>query len=264
MNGTVRTVVAERDPQALLARLRREGVLWTAREMDARERRPVLPSGVEEFDRALGGGLPRGRIVELVGPLSSGRTTFLLQVLASATRSGEQAVLIDPEDAFDAAAAADAGVALERVLWVRPQRRLDAFKAAELVLGAGGFGVVALDLAGLRSGSETRSRALWPRLSLWAERSGTVLVVLGERREAGTFAALTLGLRRAAPGWVGGARAPLLLERLEVRIEILRGKVASAGGATAMTERTGPSGKRGGPVRWTGGTWGGERGRDAA
>lgn len=254
----------ERDPQALLAQLRREGVLRTAREVSASGRRPVLPSGVETLDRALGGGLPRGRIVELVGPLSSGRTAFLLQVLAAATSYGEQTALIDPADAFDAAAAAASGVALERVLWVRPGGRLDAFKATELVLGAGGFGVVALDLTGLRVGYEARSRVLWPRLSLRAERSGTVLLALGERREAGTFAALALGLRRAAPGWVGGAGAPLLLERLEVRIEILRSKVGLSGDAGSAAPRDGSSGSVAGPVRWSGGLSGRKRGRDAA
>ncbi|MBN1770990.1 MAG: hypothetical protein JXB32_07015 [Deltaproteobacteria bacterium] len=262
MSGSGKPVVAKRDPQALLAQLRREGVLRTAREAVAGSRRPVLPTGVERLDRALGGGLPRGRIVELVGPLSSGRTAFLLQVLAAATLRGEQTALIDPANTFDAAAAAAAAVALERVLWVRPGRRLDAFRAAELVLGAGGFGVVALDLTGLRIGSETRSRALWPRLSLRAERSGTVLLALGERREAGTFAALVLGLRRAAPGWVGGAGAPLLLERLEVRIDILRSKVGLSDGAESP--RDGLSGSVAGPVRWAGGSPGRKHGRDAA
>ena len=242
------SVVVERDPQALLARLRREGVLRTAREVGAENLRPVLPSGVETLDRALGGGLPRGRVVELVGPLSSGRTAFLLQVLAAATSHGEQTALIDPADAFDAAAAAAAGVALERVLWVRPGNRLDAFRAAELVLGAGGFGVVALDLEGVRPGGEARSRALWPRLSLRAERSRSVLLALGERREAGTFAALVLGLRRSAPAWSGGAGAPWLLERLEVQLEVLRSKLGSVAG----------------PVRWSGGSAGRKRGRDAA
>ena len=248
MSGSGQPVVVGRDPQALLAQLRREGVLRTAREVGAGNRRPVLTTGVDGLDRVIGGGLPRGRIVELVGPLSSGRTAFLLQVLAAATSRGEQTALIDPADAFDAAAASAAGVTLQRVLWVRPGGRLDAFRAAELVLGAGGFGVVALDLEGVRAGGEARSRALWPRLSLRAERSGSVLLALGERREAGTFAALVLGLRRAVSGWAGGAGAPLLLERLDVRIEVLRSKLGSAAG----------------PVRWAGGSPGRKRGQDAA
>jgi hypothetical protein len=256
-------VAVERDPQALLAQLRREGVLRTARELGAHGGRPVLATGVEELDRALGGGLPRGRIVELVGPLSSGCTAFLWQVLAAATARGEQTALIDPGDALDAAAAAAAGVALGRVLWVRPSRRLDAFRAAELVLGAGGFGVVALDLWGGRPEGDVRSRALWPRLSLRAERSGAVLLASGGRREAGTFAALVLGLRRAAPGWVGGAGAPLLLERLDVRIEVLRSKLGCAGAVAAASSGE-PAGRAAGPVRWAGSPPGRKRGRDAA
>lgn len=264
VDGSKGPVAVERDPQALLARLRREGVLRTALEVGACGTRPVLPTGVETLDRMLGGGLPRGRIVELVGPLSSGRTAFLLQVLAAATARGEQTALIDPADAFDASSAAAVGVALERVLWVRPGRRLDAFRAADLVLGAGGFGVVALDLTDLRPGAGTHRRVPWPRLSLRAERSSAVLLALGERREAGTFAALVLGLRRGSPGWAGGAGAPLLLERLDVCIEILRSKVGRAGEPGAASTCGGPSGSAAGPVRWGGGLPGRKRGRDAA
>jgi RecA/RadA recombinase len=85
----------------LLARLRREGVLRAAVEAERASGRAALPTGVAELDRALGGGLPRGRVTEVTGPLSSGRTAFLLGVLAAATSRGEQVGLIDPADAFE-------------------------------------------------------------------------------------------------------------------------------------------------------------------
>ena len=223
----------EKDAQALLARLRREGVLRSASSVGMDHGRGLFPTGVEPLDRALGGGLPRGRIAEVVGRVSSGRTAFLFLVLASAPSRGEQAALIDPEDGFDPAAAALAGVRLERGLWIRPSRSLDAFRAADLVLDVGGFGVVAIDL--LRPGRDARrAQPPWPRLSLRAERAGSVLLVSGERPEVGTFAATVLGLRRDAAGWVGGGPSPLLLERLDVRIDVLRSKVGGAAG----------------PVRW--------------
>jgi hypothetical protein len=226
----------DRNPRELLARLRREGVVRSATDLGSGERRAALPTGVEGLDGALGGGLPRGRIVEVVGPVSSGRTAFLFRVLAAATSRGEQTALIDAADAFDPDAAALAGVKLERLLWVRPEKTLDAFRATDLVLEAGGFGVVAVDSAQRTAHSAQRLPSPWPRLSLRAERSGSVLLSIGERREAGTFAAVVLGLRRGTARWKGGDAAPLLLERLEVRIDILRTKV----GGTA------------GPVRWTG------------
>jgi len=215
----------DRDPQALLARLRREGVVRSAASAgSAGGRSAFLPTGVEALDRAVGGGLPCGRITEVVGAASSGRTAFLFGVLASATSRGAQTALIDPADAFDPEAAALAGVRLDRVLWIRPQQALDAFRAADLVLDAGGFGVVALEAG------RARSSSVWPRLSLRAERAGSVLLVSGERREAGTFAALVLRMHRGSARWAGGGVAPLLLERLDVRIEVLRSKVGGAAG----------------------------------
>jgi hypothetical protein len=273
VNGSVAAGMPDRDPQELLARLRREGVLRSASEAGSGGRPAPLPTGLEDLDRAVGGGLPRGRITEVVGPASSGRTAFLFRVLASATSRGEETALIDPADAFDPDAAALAGVVLPRVLWVRPLGFIDAFRAADLVLDAGGFGIVAVDLSrrpahqGLGGSAAERTEGRepkaerrrpnaegrrpptppWPRLSLRAERSGSVLLSLGERREAGTFASLVLGLRRGRAQWLGGGAAPLLLDRLDVRIEILRSKVGGVAG----------------PVRWSCAA-GRERNRDVA
>ena len=118
-------------------------------------------------------------------------------------------------------------------------RRRHRFVAAALTALAAGVllaavhGVVAIDL--LRPGRDARrAQPPWPRLSLRAERAGSVLLVSGERPEVGTFAATVLGLRRDAAGWVGGGPSPLLLERLDVRIDVLRSKVGGVAG----------------PVRW--------------
>jgi hypothetical protein len=110
-------------------------------------------------DRALGGGLPRGQVSELAGPHSSGRTTLLLHLIGAATRGGEIAALVDTCDRFDVASASAAGIDLDRLLWIRGEpfdslRSLRAspvvdraIKALNLVLQAGGFAVVAIDLA---------------------------------------------------------------------------------------------------------------------
>ena len=86
----------------------------------------MVPSGIPAID-ALTGGLPRGCLTEICGPASSGRTAFLLSALAAATRRGEFCTLVDASDALDPHSAAAAGVALDRLLWVRcgedaPQR----------------------------------------------------------------------------------------------------------------------------------------------
>jgi hypothetical protein len=68
----------------------------------------------------LGGGFPRGGLSEIAGPPSSGRTSLALALLAAATARGEVAALVDAADAFDPPSAEAAGVALARLLWVRP------------------------------------------------------------------------------------------------------------------------------------------------
>src|SRR5262245_50599385 len=75
--------------------------------------------GIEALDDRLRGGLSRGQLSEVVGPSSRGRTTVLLSLLAAAARRGEIVALIDTFDQLDVASAVDAGVDVERLLWVR-------------------------------------------------------------------------------------------------------------------------------------------------
>lgn len=113
---------------------------------------PVLATGLPDVDARLSGGWPHGEISELTGPRSSGRTGLLTATLASVTRAGGTAALVDSFDRFDPVTAAEAGVDLDRVLWVRgsavPSRALaNAVRAFDLIIRAGGFTLVALDLA---------------------------------------------------------------------------------------------------------------------
>src|SRR5690349_21774908 len=106
----------------------------------------LVRTGVSEVDTATGG-LPRGCLTEIFGPASSGRTSLLVSILASATGRQEVCALVDAEDAFDPVSAAAAGVRLERLLWVRSAHNTEhALKAADLLIQGGGFGLVAMDL----------------------------------------------------------------------------------------------------------------------
>jgi recombination protein RecA len=78
----------------------------------------MLSSGIPAIN-ALTGGWPRGCLTEICGPASSGRTTLMLAALAAATRRGEFCVLVDASDALDPRSVAEAGVELDRLLWVR-------------------------------------------------------------------------------------------------------------------------------------------------
>ncbi len=78
----------------------------------------IVLSGIPEIDR-LSDGLPRGCLTEICGPVSSGRTSVLLAVIAAATRRQEICALVDTSDAFDPQSAISAGVDFKRLLWVR-------------------------------------------------------------------------------------------------------------------------------------------------
>ena len=79
------------------------------------EPRDRLATGIPELDHLLGGGFPRGRLSEVTGPLSSGRTSLALSLLAGATQRGEIVAAVDGADAFDPASAEDAGVLLASI-----------------------------------------------------------------------------------------------------------------------------------------------------
>ena len=208
--------------RALLDSLGRPGDigLGTARP-DAITR---LPTGLPLLDEALGGGLPRGRITELAGPRSTGRTSLACAIAAHATAKGETIAWIDPADALDPDAAAKAGITLAQTLWVRPRSTEDALRAAEIVLGAGGFGLVVLDTDSTRSGA-----GRWPRLARAAERTRATLLVVAPRRDAGTFAALGLELTARRVRWSKEPGQLGLFEGVDARIMIARSRIGRPG-----------------------------------
>jgi recombination protein RecA len=79
----------------------------------------LQPSGVRELDAVLGGGVPRGSLVELCGPASSGRTSLAFSLLAQATERQEACAFVDVSDSLDPVSLAAAGVELPRLLWIR-------------------------------------------------------------------------------------------------------------------------------------------------
>lgn len=79
----------------------------------------LQPSGVAELDAVLGGGFPRGSLVELCGPASSGRTSLAFSLLAQATERQEACAFVDVSDSLDPLSLAAAGVELPRLLWIR-------------------------------------------------------------------------------------------------------------------------------------------------
>lgn len=105
-----------------------------------------ISSGIPILDRVLGGGFPRGRIIELIGDYSSGKSLLSLSTIASVQKSGEVACYIDVEKAFDPIWAQSLGVDLHELIVSRPNTGEDAFDVAEkLVRPLAGVSLVVLD-----------------------------------------------------------------------------------------------------------------------
>ena len=107
---------------------------------------PVIPTGSIQLDHALGcGGLPRGRIVEIYGPESSGKTTLALHAIAETQKLGGYAAFVDVEHALDAAYAARLGIDPDRVLLSQPDYGEQALDIVQSVVASGQIDVVVLD-----------------------------------------------------------------------------------------------------------------------
>jgi len=106
----------------------------------------VIPTGSLTLDIALGcGGLPRGRIVEIYGPESSGKTTLTLEVIAQAQKLGGVAAFIDAEHALDPGYAEKIGVNLDELLVSQPDTGEQALEIADMLVRSGGVDIVVVD-----------------------------------------------------------------------------------------------------------------------
>jgi hypothetical protein len=197
--------------------------LTTGADLAERERgnrRPAtLPTRVPALDRLLGGGLPRGSLVEMSGRASCGRFSAALSALAAVTQSGEAAALVDPGDHFDPQGAADSGVDLPRLLWLRPRALKTALLACETVLSTG-FALVVLDLGLARVSRRRFDDAVWLRLARRARFHETALFVLSPYRVTGTAAHAVLSAGGARAAWDAQRLSMPLLTGLESRLSL--------------------------------------------
>ncbi len=231
--------LARADLESLLRARQLDRTLTTALPvLDPRDEAAIAPSGVVSLDARLGGGFPRGQLSELVGPRSSGRTSLMLQMIAEATARGELVGMVDALDMLDVESAAAAGVDLQRLLWVRGhvvanpgfcsdlnQRALEqAIRAFTLILQAGNFGLVVLDVA------EAPVQALrrlpfttWLRLQRMVEGSQTACLLIGSQPMARSSAGLTLQLEIRDSGF-GIRFGDSLFDGLNVQARIVRAR----------------------------------------
>jgi recombination protein RecA len=113
---------------------------------DSKVRIDVIPTGAINLDAAIGvGGIPRGRVTEIYGPESSGKTTLCLHVVANAQRAGGVAAYIDAEHALDTDYAQKLGVDIENLLVSQPDTGEQALEICEILVRSGAVDIVVID-----------------------------------------------------------------------------------------------------------------------
>ena len=188
-----------------------------------------IPTGSISIDYALGvGGVPRGRVVEIFGPESSGKTTLALQVIAQANKAGGMAAFVDAEHALDAAYAKKLGVDLDNLLVSQPDHGEQALEIVEVLIRSGGLDVVVVDsVAALVPKSEIEGEMGDAQMGLQARlmsqalrkltgvvsKSKTTLIFINQLREK-------IGVMFGNPETTTGGRA--LKFYASVRIDIRR------------------------------------------
>ncbi|MDO8795281.1 MAG: recombinase RecA, partial [Vicinamibacterales bacterium] len=189
----------------------------------------AIPTGSISIDCALGvGGVPRGRVIEIFGPESSGKTTLALQVIAEAQKLGGMAAFVDAEHALDAAYAQKLGVDIENLLVSQPDNGEQALEIVEVLIRSGGVDVVVVDsvaalvpkaeiegeMGDAQMGLQARlmSQAL-RKLTGVVSKSKTCLVFINQLREK-------IGVMFGSPETTTGGKA--LKFYASVRIDIRR------------------------------------------
>src|SRR5690348_12232986 len=189
----------------------------------------VIPSGSVSLDAALGvGGFPRGRVVEIFGPESGGKTTMTLHVIAQAQKMGGQAAFIDAEHALDPAYARKLGVDVDNLLVSQPDNGEQALEIAETLISSGSLDVVVVDsVAALVPRAELEGEMGEPQMGLQARlmsqalrkltgkvsKSRTCLIFINQIREK-------IGVMFGNPETTTGGRA--LKFYSSIRVDIRR------------------------------------------
>jgi recombination protein RecA len=190
---------------------------------------PAIPTGSLSLDAALGvGGMPRGRVVEIYGPESSGKTTLALHVISEAQRRGGMAAFIDAEHALDATYAGKLGVDTDNLLVSQPDSGEQALEIAEVLIRSGAVDVLVVDsvaalvprselegdMGDAQMGLQARlmSQAL-RKLTAIVSKSGTCLIFINQLREK-------IGVMFGNPETTTGGRA--LKFYSSVRLDIRR------------------------------------------
>src|SRR6476619_1684804 len=177
----------------------------------------VISTGAISIDYALGiGGLPRGRVIEIFGPESSGKTTLALQVIAEAQKTGGMAAFVDAEHALDAQYAQKLGVDLEGLLVSQPDNGEQALEIVEVLVRSGGVDVVVVDSVA----------ALVPRAEIEGEM-GDAQMGLQARLMSQALRKLTGAVSKSTPSLI-------FINQLREKIGVMFGNPETTTGGRAL------------------------------
>lgn len=192
-----------------IMRLGKEGVAYP--------RGAVIPTGALSLDIALGiGGLPRGRIVEIYGPESSGKTTLALHVVAEAQNLGGIAAFIDAEHALDTAYAGKLGVDTDELLVSQPDYGEQALEIADMLVRSGAVDIIVVDSVA----------ALTPKAELEGEMGDT---------HVGLQARLMSQALRKLTGSIAKSRTLLVfINQIRMKIGVMFGNPETTTGGNAL------------------------------
>jgi len=238
----------EKNLEAALAQIDRQFGKGSVMRLGSEERAPVavIPTGSIALDVALGvGGLPRGRIIEIYGPESSGKTTLTLHAIANVQRQGGIAAFVDAEHALDPEYAQKLGVNIDELLVSQPDTGEQALEIADMLVRSGSVDLVVVDsVAALVPKAEIEGEmgdshvGLQARLMSQALRkltgglnqTGTTMIFINQLREK-------IGVFFGSPETTSGGKALKFYSsvRLDIRrIETLKEGTDAVGNRTRV------------------------------
>lgn len=181
------------------------------RALEKARREESIPTTLPPFDALLGGGLPRGKMVELTGRRGAGRFSIVMSALAAATSMGEAAVLVDLGDHLDPRSSEASGVDLRRVLWIRPHTLKQAVMSTEMI-AATGFQLVVLDTGTHPMRGRRVPDAAWVRLGRSAEAHGAAMLISTPYPLTGTASEAVVTAGRTRVKWLGRGKSPRVFD----------------------------------------------------
>ena len=178
---------------------------------------PVIPTGSINLDRALGiGGVPRGRVIEIYGPESSGKTTLALHIMAEAQKSNGVAAFIDAEHAVDIGYAQQLGVKTDDLLISQPDTGEQALEIAEVLIRSGAIDIVVIDSVA----------ALVPRAEIEGE--------MGDAHMGLQARLMSQALRKLAAAISKSRTSMVFINQIRMKIGVMFGNPETTTGGNAL------------------------------